>query len=98
LGVIKPGRSHRKSCPSSAHPEEAGPLTCGTGRSSAIVKAQRGELGLRFRELPCSRGGCGSDEDDRLSVMSWRSAASCSAASVVLERAQKRRDNFWGKR
>ncbi|KAK5609332.1 hypothetical protein CRENBAI_011311 [Crenichthys baileyi] len=57
-----------------------------------------GELGLRLRELPCSRGGCGSDEDDRLSVMSWRSAASCSAASAVLERAQKRRDNFWGKR
>ncbi|KAM4569575.1 nuclear protein MDM1 isoform 2-T2 [Odontesthes bonariensis] len=56
-----------------------------------------GELGLRFREPPCS-GGCGSDEDDRLSVMSWRSAASCSAASAVLERAQKRRQNFWGKR
>lgn len=36
--------------------------------------------------------------DDRLSVMSWRSAASCSAASVVLERAQKRREHFWGKR
>ncbi|KAA8580087.1 hypothetical protein FQN60_005622 [Etheostoma spectabile] len=35
--------------------------------------------------------------DDRLSEMSWRSAASCSAASAVLERAQKRRENFWGK-
>ncbi|XP_036005282.1 nuclear protein MDM1 [Fundulus heteroclitus] len=57
-----------------------------------------GELGLRLRERPCSRGGCGSDEDDRLSVMSWRSAASCSAASAVLERAQKRRESFWGKR
>ncbi|XP_041833074.1 nuclear protein MDM1 isoform X2 [Melanotaenia boesemani] len=57
-----------------------------------------GELGLRFREQPCSGGGCGSDEDDRLSVMSWRSAASCSAASAILERAQKRRENFWGKR
>ncbi|XP_027139574.1 nuclear protein MDM1 isoform X2 [Larimichthys crocea] len=57
-----------------------------------------GELGLRFREPPCSGGGCGSDEDDRLSVMSWRSAASCSMASAVLERAQKRRENFWGKR
>ncbi|KAF1372128.1 hypothetical protein PFLUV_G00261890 [Perca fluviatilis] len=57
-----------------------------------------GDLGLRFRELQCSGGGCGSDEDDRLSVMSWRSAASCSVASGVLERAQKRRDNFWGKR
>ncbi|TDG96498.1 hypothetical protein EPR50_G00229270 [Perca flavescens] len=57
-----------------------------------------GDLGLRFRELQCSGGGCGSDEDDRLSVISWRSAASCSVASGVLERAQKRRDNFWGKR
>ncbi|XP_020515694.2 nuclear protein MDM1 isoform X1 [Labrus bergylta] len=57
-----------------------------------------GELGSRFRERPCSGGGCCSDEDDRLSVMSWRSAASCSMASAVLERAQKRRENFWGKR
>ncbi|KAM3587924.1 uncharacterized protein V6R79_017309 [Siganus canaliculatus] len=53
-----------------------------------------GDLGLRFRELHRSV----SDEDDRLSVMSWRSAASCSMASAVLERAQKRRENFWGKR
>ncbi|XP_076578347.1 nuclear protein MDM1 isoform X2 [Chaetodon auriga] len=57
-----------------------------------------GELGLRLKERQCSGGGCGSDEDDRLSVMSWRSAASCSVASAVLERAQKRRENFWGKR
>ncbi|KAI3366876.1 hypothetical protein L3Q82_009245, partial [Scortum barcoo] len=57
-----------------------------------------GELGLRFRERQCSGGGCGSDEDDRMSVMSWRSAASCSMASSVLERAQKRRENFWGKK
>ncbi|KAM7367378.1 hypothetical protein PAMP_015283 [Pampus punctatissimus] len=57
-----------------------------------------GELGLRFRELQCPGGGCASDEDDRLSVMSWRSAASCSMASAVLERAQERRENFWGKR
>uniref|UniRef100_A0A3B5BEJ4 Nuclear protein MDM1 n=1 Tax=Stegastes partitus TaxID=144197 RepID=A0A3B5BEJ4_9TELE len=57
-----------------------------------------GDLGLRFRELQCSGGGCGSDDDDRLSVMSWRSAASCSMASAVLERAQKRRESFWGKR
>uniref|UniRef100_A0A3P9K4G1 Nuclear protein MDM1 n=1 Tax=Oryzias latipes TaxID=8090 RepID=A0A3P9K4G1_ORYLA len=56
-----------------------------------------GELGVRLRETSCS-GGCGGREDDRLSVMSWRSAASCSAASVVLERAQKRQKSFWGKR
>uniref|UniRef100_A0A3P9CUE2 Nuclear protein MDM1 n=1 Tax=Maylandia zebra TaxID=106582 RepID=A0A3P9CUE2_9CICH len=57
-----------------------------------------GELGLRFRERPCPGGGCGSDEDDRVSVLSWRSGASCSMASAVLERAQKRREDFWGKR
>ncbi|RVE56602.1 hypothetical protein OJAV_G00222920 [Oryzias javanicus] len=55
-----------------------------------------GELGVRLRETSCS-GESGGHEDDRLSVMSWRSAASCSAASVVLERAQKRQQTFWGK-
>ncbi|KAM9328416.1 nuclear protein MDM1, partial [Pholidichthys leucotaenia] len=57
-----------------------------------------GELGLRFRELQCSGGGCGTDEDDRLSLMSWHSAVSCSMASGILERAQKRQESFWGKR
>ncbi|XP_072915657.1 nuclear protein MDM1 isoform X1 [Hemitrygon akajei] len=37
------------------------------------------------------------NEDDRMSQISARSAASSSLASQVLERAQKRRDNFWGK-
>nr|DBA31100.1 TPA: hypothetical protein GDO54_007006 [Pyxicephalus adspersus] len=37
-----------------------------------------------------------SIEDDRLSQISARSAASSSLASQVLERAQKRKDNFWG--
>ncbi|KAK2512799.1 Mdm1 [Columba guinea] len=37
-----------------------------------------------------------NDEDDRLSQISARSAASSSLASQVLERAQKRKD-FWGK-
>ncbi|KAM4614602.1 nuclear protein MDM1 [Polymixia lowei] len=57
-----------------------------------------GELGVMKVMDGCGGAGCGSDEDDRLTVMSWHSAASCSVASVVLERAQKRRDNFWGKR
>ncbi|XP_067855601.1 nuclear protein MDM1 isoform X2 [Heptranchias perlo] len=38
------------------------------------------------------------NDDDRMSQISARSAASSSLASQVLERAQKRRDNFWGKR
>ncbi|XP_072341302.1 nuclear protein MDM1 isoform X1 [Scyliorhinus torazame] len=37
------------------------------------------------------------NEDDRMSQISARSAASSSLASQVLERAQKRRDHFWGK-
>ncbi|XP_067169909.1 nuclear protein MDM1 isoform X4 [Apteryx mantelli] len=38
-----------------------------------------------------------NDEDDRLSQISARSAASSSLASQVLERAQKRKEDFWGK-
>ncbi|XP_073507849.1 nuclear protein MDM1 isoform X2 [Phyllobates terribilis] len=37
-------------------------------------------------------------EDDRLSQISARSAASSSLASEVLERAQKRKEDFWGKK
>ncbi|KAK2859204.1 hypothetical protein Q5P01_003824 [Channa striata] len=73
------------------------PLHCIQGTLRHPDFQHNGELGLRFRQPQCSGGGCGSDEDDRLSVMSWRSAASCSMASAVLERAQKRRENFWGK-
>ncbi|XP_075713037.1 nuclear protein MDM1 isoform X2 [Rhinoderma darwinii] len=39
-----------------------------------------------------------SIEDDRLSQISARSAASSSLASQVLERAQKRKEYFWGKK
>ncbi|MGH0139605.1 UNVERIFIED_CONTAM: hypothetical protein FKN15_014708 [Acipenser sinensis] len=35
--------------------------------------------------------------DDRMSQISARSAASSSLASLILERAQKRKHNFWGK-
>ncbi|XP_048358019.1 nuclear protein MDM1 isoform X1 [Sphaerodactylus townsendi] len=38
-----------------------------------------------------------NDEDDRLSQISARSAASSSLASQVLERARRRKENFWGK-
>ncbi|NXU55884.1 MDM1 protein, partial [Turnix velox] len=38
-----------------------------------------------------------NDEDDRLSQISARSAASSSLATQILERAQKRKD-FWGKK
>lgn len=89
-----------KQTPSSpvAPPPVGPPPHCIQGTLRHPDFQHNGELGVRFREPPCSGGGCGSNEDDRLSVMSWRSAASCSVASAVLVRAQKRRENFWGKR
>ncbi|XP_041112155.1 nuclear protein MDM1-like [Polyodon spathula] len=38
-----------------------------------------------------------SDNDDGMSQISARSAASSSLASLILERTQKRKHNFWGK-
>ncbi|XP_014735430.1 PREDICTED: nuclear protein MDM1 isoform X2 [Sturnus vulgaris] len=57
-----------------------------------------GNLGnpkVRTLQLPL-RERNRNDEDDRLSEISARSAASSSLASQILERAQKRKD-FWGK-
>ncbi|KFQ13537.1 Nuclear protein MDM1, partial [Leptosomus discolor] len=50
---------------------------------------------MRSFQLPLQERNY-NDEDDRLSQISARSAASSSLASQVLERAQKRKD-FWGK-
>ncbi|KAM6144916.1 nuclear protein MDM1 isoform 1-T1 [Phoenicopterus ruber ruber] len=50
---------------------------------------------MRSFQLPL-RERNNNDEDDRLSQISARSAASSSLASQILERAQKRKD-FWGK-
>ncbi|XP_069575339.1 LOW QUALITY PROTEIN: nuclear protein MDM1 [Brachyistius frenatus] len=95
----KPIRT-KQAPPSPAAPPPFVPLQqhCIQGTLRHADFQHNGELGLRFREPPCSGGDCCSDEDDRLSVMTWRSAASCSMASSVLERAQKRRENFWVKR
>ncbi|XP_066524447.1 nuclear protein MDM1 isoform X2 [Hoplias malabaricus] len=54
-----------------------------------------GDLGLHRPELfvfPSSD----SENDDRMSEISSRSAASCSMASQVLDRAQRRKEEFWG--
>ncbi|XP_075967891.1 nuclear protein MDM1 isoform X2 [Anarhichas minor] len=91
----------KQTSPVAPPPLAPPPQHCIQGTLRNADFQHNGELGLRFRELQCPAGGCCSDEgeqDDRLSVMSWRSAASCSAASAVLERAQKRREHFWGKR
>ncbi|KAM6092828.1 nuclear protein MDM1 isoform 2-T2 [Theristicus caerulescens] len=50
----------------------------------------------RSFQVPLQERSC-NDEDDRLSQISARSAASSSLASQILERAQKRKD-FWGKK
>lgn len=86
----------KTSAPVTCNPNT--PLHCIQGTLRHADFQHNGELGLRFKEQKCTGGCCGSDEDDRLSVMSWRSAASCSVASAVLERSLKRRDDFWGKR
>ncbi|XP_077090673.1 nuclear protein MDM1 isoform X2 [Siphateles boraxobius] len=39
-----------------------------------------------------------SENDDKMSQISSRSAASCSVASELLGRAQRRKQEFWGKR
>ncbi|XP_035199115.1 nuclear protein MDM1 isoform X4 [Oxyura jamaicensis] len=51
---------------------------------------------IRSFQLPLQERNY-NDEDDRLSQISARSAASSSLASQILERAQKRKEDFWGK-
>ncbi|XP_061922755.1 nuclear protein MDM1 isoform X1 [Entelurus aequoreus] len=68
---------------------------CLKGRLRHADFQHNGDLGVRFRDL--SRASLYSNEDDRMSVMSCRSAASCSEASAVLERAQRRQEDFWEK-
>ncbi|XP_067247097.1 nuclear protein MDM1 isoform X1 [Chanodichthys erythropterus] len=58
-----------------------------------------GNLGIFRPELfvfPESESGV-SDNDDKMSQISSRSAASCSVASELLGRAQRRKEEFWGK-
>ncbi|XP_048464028.1 nuclear protein MDM1 isoform X3 [Rhincodon typus] len=55
-----------------------------------------GGLRTSLLRIPPTDSVAAENEDDRMSQISARSAASSSLASQVLERAQKRRDNFWG--
>uniref|UniRef100_A0A8C2A5Z6 Nuclear protein MDM1 n=1 Tax=Cyprinus carpio TaxID=7962 RepID=A0A8C2A5Z6_CYPCA len=60
-----------------------------------------GNLGIFRPELfvfPEAESSCVSDNDDKMSQISSRSAASCSMASELLGRAQRRKEEFWGKR
>ncbi|XP_064417784.1 nuclear protein MDM1 [Latimeria chalumnae] len=56
-----------------------------------------GGLRSRLLLLPTQESTAADDDDDRMSQISARSAASSSLASEILERAQKRKENFWGK-
>ncbi|XP_043565557.1 nuclear protein MDM1 isoform X6 [Chiloscyllium plagiosum] len=56
-----------------------------------------GGLRASLLRIPPTDPVAADNEDDRMSQISARSAASSSLASQVLERAQKRRDNFWVK-
>ncbi|XP_066580104.1 nuclear protein MDM1 isoform X2 [Amia ocellicauda] len=53
--------------------------------------------GARPGLFACSSSDSVSDNDERMSQISSRSAASSSRASQILERAQRRKDHFWGK-
>ncbi|XP_016390335.1 nuclear protein MDM1-like isoform X2 [Sinocyclocheilus rhinocerous] len=59
-----------------------------------------GNLGIFRPELfvfPEAESSCVSDNDDKMSQISSRSAASCSMASELLGRARRRKEEFWGK-
>lgn len=59
-----------------------------------------GNLGVhRPERIVFPSNDCLSDDDleDRMSQISFQSAASCSMASQVLDRAHKRKEDFWGK-
>ncbi|KAK2892838.1 hypothetical protein Q8A67_012826 [Cirrhinus molitorella] len=85
----------------SRHHKDAVPLPAnriqGTMRNPEFQ--HNGNLGIFRPELfvfPEAESSCVSD-DDRMSQISSRSAASCSMASEILGRAQRRKEEFWGK-
>nr|XP_028601752.1 nuclear protein MDM1-like isoform X2 [Podarcis muralis] len=66
---------------------------CSRESSGGVASPKRSWMQLPLQE----RNYNDEDDDDRLSQLSARSAASSSLASQVLERAQRRKENFWGK-
>ncbi|XP_062862254.1 nuclear protein MDM1 [Trichomycterus rosablanca] len=97
----KPSRVHHKQATSNwlmdSYSSHANRIQ-GTLRNPEFQ--HNGNLGVnRTNPFVFSSGDSGvSDDDDRMSQISFRSAASCSMASQVLDRAQKRKEEFWGKR
>ncbi|XP_031409445.1 nuclear protein MDM1 [Meleagris gallopavo] len=79
------------------------PCWCPSPRIQGTLKdpefQHNGNIGnpkMRSFQLPLQERNY-NNEDDRLSQISARSAASSSLASQILERAQKRKEDFWGK-
>ncbi|XP_073802263.1 nuclear protein MDM1 isoform X23 [Danio rerio] len=97
---LKPPKPSRKQQSSQRHKANAAPPANriqGTMRNAEFQ--HNGNLGIFRPELfvlPQSDSAL-SDNDDKMSQISSRSAASCSMASEVLGRAQRRKQEFWGK-
>ncbi|XP_052435838.1 nuclear protein MDM1 isoform X5 [Carassius gibelio] len=82
----------------SHHHKAAGPPPAnriqGTMRNAEFQ--HNGNLGI-FRPELFVFPEAESSDDDKMSQISSRSAASCSMASEILGRAQRRKEEFWGK-
>ncbi|NXL94381.1 MDM1 protein, partial [Alectura lathami] len=89
--VLKSAKSHSLPC------WNPSPRIQGTLKDPEFQHNRNiGNPKMRSFQLPLQERNY-NDEDDRLSQISARSAASSSLASQVLERAQKRKEDFWGK-
>ncbi|XP_051543995.1 nuclear protein MDM1-like isoform X2 [Myxocyprinus asiaticus] len=93
----KPSQKHETSYLTKAVVSPPANRIQGTMRNPEFQ--HNGNLGIFRPELfvfPESDAGM-SDNDDKMSQISSRSAASCSVASELLDRAQRRKEGFWGK-
>ncbi|XP_051974615.1 nuclear protein MDM1 isoform X2 [Xyrauchen texanus] len=93
----KPSQKHETSYLTKAVVSPPANRIQGTMRNPEFQ--HNGNLGIFRPELfvfPESDAGM-SDNDDMMSQISSRSAASCSIASELLDRAQRRKEGFWGK-
>lgn len=92
----KPSQTQDRQCPKATVTSPVNRIQ-GTMRNPEFQ--HNGNLGIFRPELfvfPESDSAV-SDNDDKMSQISSRSAASCSMASDILDRAQRRKQEFWGK-
>ncbi|XP_064175753.1 nuclear protein MDM1 isoform X2 [Anguilla rostrata] len=94
----RPAGTSRRRSPAAAPPPPApAPTNRILGKLRDPEFQHNGNLGFVRHEMAAAASADLSDDDDRMSQISAWSAASCSMASQVLERAQKRQKSFWGK-